>query len=193
MNVSDVLEAEEICSMADCSGSEPGNGSCKDNCSRYQISRKQEIRVYGLEDPCSVLDENKRELLRALARGRKLNETGFKFEYYALPSNPGAFVCEACLLSYLDEMDAEKFPVTVIDGTVLKTGAFPTDSELEEWTGLTFSAFDLEKEIEIQAVSNCEEMRATLCTKAESCQGAHDCFLFGGSSPDGFDCDDKLF
>ncbi len=190
MNASDALEAEKIYTMADCSGNEPGDGSCKDNCSRYQISRKQEIRVYGLEDPCSVPDENKAELFRALARGRKLSDAGFRFEYYALSSNPGAFVCEPCLLSFLDEMDAGQFPVTVSDGAILKTGAFPADSDLEEWTGLTFSVFDLETEFEIQAVSNCEEMRAALCTKGESCQGAHDCFLFGGSFPDIFDCDE---
>ncbi len=57
---------------------------------------------------------------------------------YNLSNNPDVFSQRADILAAIkDDADAT-LPITVVDGQIVKTGAYPTIDELSEYTGLVF-------------------------------------------------------
>ena len=55
-----------------------------------------------------------------------------------LTSDPDAFVNNETVLKVMQEKGNEILPVTVIDGAIVKMGAYPTIDELSNYTGLVF-------------------------------------------------------
>lgn len=57
---------------------------------------------------------------------------------YNLSNNPDVFSERADILAAIkDDADAV-LPITVVDGQIVKTGAYPTIDELSDYTGLVF-------------------------------------------------------
>ncbi|WP_270228242.1 arsenite efflux transporter metallochaperone ArsD [Lactococcus garvieae] len=50
---------------------------------------------------------------------------------YNLTSNPQVFVVNETILNLLQSKGNEILPVTMVDGTVIKTGSYPTITELQ--------------------------------------------------------------
>lgn len=80
------------------------------------------------------VDEN---LLRITGVFESLNQVD-KMEAirYNLSSTPKAFAENPAVLKELKEKGKEALPVTVLDGKVVKTGAYPTNEEIQQFTGV---------------------------------------------------------
>lgn len=62
----------------------------------------------------------------------KLKKDGFVVERYMLTNDAAAFQSEAQVVAVLKDEQLEALPITLIDGKLIKRGAYPT---LEEITG----------------------------------------------------------
>lgn len=80
------------------------------------------------------VDEN---LLRITGIFESLNKVdSIEAIRYNLSSTPKAFTENQAVLKELKEKGKEALPVTVIDGKVMKTGAYPTNEEIQQFTGV---------------------------------------------------------
>ncbi len=77
------------------------------------------------------------ELLRVAATINTLTKKGITVIRYGLSSEPQAFVDNKKVNEYLMKEDVEVLPLTIVDGEVVKTKAYPTDDEFAKWTGLS--------------------------------------------------------
>ncbi|MDR2833520.1 MAG: arsenite efflux transporter metallochaperone ArsD [Streptococcaceae bacterium] len=57
---------------------------------------------------------------------------------YNLTSSPEAYVNNLAVLKAMQENGANALPITILDGEIVKTGAYPTLEEIGEYTGVVF-------------------------------------------------------
>lgn len=57
---------------------------------------------------------------------------------YNLTSDPDMFVENEMILKKIQEQGNTILPITVLDGKIVKTGEYPTKSELTDYTGMVF-------------------------------------------------------
>jgi len=69
------------------------------------------------------------ELLRVSTVINNLNDRGVVVERHNLTSNPQAFVDNKIINDILNRDGVDVLPVTIVDGEVVKTKAYPTDAE----------------------------------------------------------------
>ena len=69
------------------------------------------------------------DLLRVSTVTNNLNNKGILVERYNLSSNPQIFVDNKEINKILNDEGIEVLPVTMVDGVVVKTKAYPTDEE----------------------------------------------------------------
>lgn len=161
----------------------PGEGTCSDTCKTCREPELQSFRIYGKDNPRQVYAGENNKLLRLLAIGEKLKEQGHKFNYYALNQDPGAFVCEPAAMECIEGSESMEFPLTVSEGIILKSGAYPDQEDFLAWTGLEISRLDLQGGAEIQAIAACETVRTIVCLNSEDCFTCRGCFLSESTSP----------
>ncbi len=77
------------------------------------------------------------ELLRVTTTINTLTKKGVTVIRYGLSSEPQAFVDNKKVNEYLMKEDVEILPITMVDGEVVKTKAYPTDDEFAKWAGLS--------------------------------------------------------
>lgn len=70
------------------------------------------------------------ELLRITTVVNNLKKNNISIERYNLSSNPQAFVDNHEINKILNRDGVEALPVTILNGVVVKTKAYPTDAEL---------------------------------------------------------------
>jgi len=70
------------------------------------------------------------ELLRLSTVLNNLNKRGIVIERYNLTSNPQAFIDNNKVNGLLNSDGVEILPITILDGEVVKTKAYPTSEEL---------------------------------------------------------------
>lgn len=73
-----------------------------------------------------------KELLRVSTVVNNLKNKGVLVERYNLSSNPQIFVDNKEINKILNDEGVEVFPVTMVDGVVVKTKAYPTNEEFCE-------------------------------------------------------------
>ncbi|KUO76895.1 MAG: transcriptional regulator [Clostridia bacterium BRH_c25] len=76
------------------------------------------------------------ELLRVSTVINNLKNKGILVERYNLSGNPQIFVDNKEINNMLNSDGVEAFPVTMVDGIVAKTKAYPTDEEFCKLLGL---------------------------------------------------------
>ena len=81
-------------------------------------------------------NDSNHELARVAAIAHTLNKKGFTVIRYGLASDHDAFVGNIKVNEYLMNNDVDSFPITLVDGEVMKTEQYPTDDEFSKWTGL---------------------------------------------------------
>lgn len=69
------------------------------------------------------------ELLRVATVLSNLEKNGVKVERYNLTNNPQAFVDDQTINEILNKDGIDRLPVTIVDGKVVKTKAYPTNNE----------------------------------------------------------------
>lgn len=73
------------------------------------------------------------ELLRIATVINSLKEKGADISRHGLSSDPMVFITRQVINDILQNEGAEVLPVTLVDGQVVKTKAYPTNQELSDW------------------------------------------------------------
>jgi hypothetical protein len=81
------------------------------------------------------------ELLRVATIINNLTKKGISIARYGLSNDPQAFVDNKKVNEYLMKEEVEVLPITIVDGEVVKTKAYPTDDEFAQWSGLAKEEF----------------------------------------------------
>lgn len=76
------------------------------------------------------------ELLRITALAAELKAKGVVLERANLSTKPEKFIQSALVSGLVKEHGVEILPLTIIDGKVIKKKTYPTNAEIEAWTGL---------------------------------------------------------
>ncbi|RNA68614.1 arsenite efflux transporter metallochaperone ArsD [Alteribacter keqinensis] len=106
------------------------------------------IRVYDPAMCCEtgvcgpVVDP---ELTRVANALFLLEQKSIDVKRYNLGNEPQAFVDETLIQKLLEEKGVDALPAVIVNGTVVKTGEYPTNKELAEWTGVREDELQPEK------------------------------------------------
>ncbi|NNM53294.1 MAG: arsenite efflux transporter metallochaperone ArsD [Spirochaetales bacterium] len=76
------------------------------------------------------------ELLRVSTEMDELARQGVQVARFNLTSNTSEFVSRKLISSQLETGGVDALPITLVDGSVVKTGAYPTTEELAGWSGV---------------------------------------------------------
>lgn len=68
-------------------------------------------------------------LLRVATTINRLGKKGIKVERHNLQEDPQAYVDNKTVNQLLNDVGVDILPITIVDGEVLKTKEYPTDSE----------------------------------------------------------------
>jgi hypothetical protein len=63
---------------------------------------------------------------------RDLNVDGVGVERYQMASHPQVFLKHPGVMSLVRELGMDTFPITVVRGRIVKTGAYPSRGEIDE-------------------------------------------------------------
>lgn len=86
------------------------------------------------------------ELLRVATTINTLATKGITVTRYGLASEPQAFVDNRKVNEYLMKEEAAVLPITLVNGEVVKTKAYPTNAEFAAWAGIDAAELASEKE-----------------------------------------------
>ncbi len=76
------------------------------------------------------------ELMRVATVINALTNLGFAIKRHNLASEPIDFVANKTVSELLQTEGADVLPITLVDGTVAKTKAYPTNEEFSQWSGV---------------------------------------------------------
>lgn len=76
------------------------------------------------------------ELMRVATMVNYLIKNGVDIKRHNLSSEPQDFVANKTVSGLLARDGADALPITLLDGEVAKTGAYPTKEELSQWLGM---------------------------------------------------------
>ncbi|GMA98308.1 arsenite efflux transporter metallochaperone ArsD [Pelosinus sp. IPA-1] len=110
------------------------------------------------------------DLLRITAVVNKINADGGKAVRYNLNSDPEMYIKNRVVNELLMKEGESILPITLVDGEVAKTGSYPSNSELADWSGLDLP-------YEAAAGSNC-----CCCDSSECCPIDQSCPIDGSCS-----------
>lgn len=77
------------------------------------------------------------ELLRVATVLNNLKKNGIIVERYGLTSNTRAFMMNSKISTLLRKKGPDALPAIVVDGEIVKTGAYPTNEEFVVWLGVS--------------------------------------------------------
>ena len=76
------------------------------------------------------------ELMRIATLVSGLSKKGITIRRHNLSSNPQDFVTNQTIHDLLKKEGADVLPITLVDGEVLKTKAYPSNEEFADWLGI---------------------------------------------------------
>lgn len=77
-----------------------------------------------------------KNLLRVSTLINNLKNKGILIERYNLSSSPQVFLDNKIVSEMLNNQGVEVLPITIVDGEVVKTKAYPTNEEFSEFLGI---------------------------------------------------------
>ncbi len=84
------------------------------------------------------------ELLRITALMNQLNKNQKQMERYNLTDHPMVFVEEQIVNLLLNDKGTDVLPITVVNGKIVKTGAYPSNDEIEKFLSITLEDKNVE-------------------------------------------------
>lgn len=82
------------------------------------------------------VDENLLRITGIFESLKKINQV--EANRYNLSSNPAGFTKNEAVLKELQEKGNDVLPITLVNDTIVKTGSYPTNEEIQEFTGIVF-------------------------------------------------------
>lgn len=82
------------------------------------------------------VDENLLRITGVFESLNKINQV--TASRYNLSSNPADFTTNETVLKELQEKGNNILPITLVNDKIVKTGSYPTNEEIQEFTGITF-------------------------------------------------------
>ena len=76
------------------------------------------------------------ELLRMSFVTKNLAKVDYPFERYNLTTDTDQFVNNEQVQALLNDKGPDALPIVLVDGEVVLTGQYPSNEELEQWTGI---------------------------------------------------------
>jgi len=76
------------------------------------------------------------ELLRMSFVMKNLAKEDYPIERYNLSTDTDHFLSNEKVNTLLNEKGTEALPIVLVDGEVVLTGKYPSNEQLEEWTGI---------------------------------------------------------
>lgn len=76
------------------------------------------------------------ELLRVTAAVTELKSKGLDIERYNLSSRPEMFIKNTMVSKYIKEKGVDNLPLTLANGRIIKEKEYPTNAEIEKFTGI---------------------------------------------------------
>ena len=76
------------------------------------------------------------ELLRVATVINRLKSQGVSIERHNLRNNPKAFVQNSLVRKTLNEKGSSVLPITMVNGKIVKTGAYLTNEEFTQFIGI---------------------------------------------------------
>ena len=76
------------------------------------------------------------ELMRIATLVNGLSKKGITIKRHNLSNNPQDFVANQTVNDLLKSEGAEVLPITLMDGEVVKTKAYPSNEEFSDWLGI---------------------------------------------------------
>lgn len=61
----------------------------------------------------------------------RLKQENYVIERYSLTQNPDAFQRDEQVMAIIKDEQVEALPISVIDGKIIKKGAYPTDEDIK--------------------------------------------------------------
>lgn len=77
-----------------------------------------------------------KELMRISVIVDTLKRRGADVERHNLKDDPAAYLSNPVVKEYLEEHGAEALPITLVDGAIATTRAYPSTRLIGEWTGI---------------------------------------------------------
>ncbi|WP_025691137.1 arsenite efflux transporter metallochaperone ArsD [Paenibacillus zanthoxyli] len=90
------------------------------------------------------------ELIRISAVVHNLKKKEFSVSRYNLTSEPDAFVANTVIRQLLTDEGPDVLPIILLDGQVVKKQGYPSNEELEEWTGIPASELSQKPKVRIE-------------------------------------------
>lgn len=97
------------------------------------------------------------ELLRISTVFNNLQKNGVTAVRFNLNSAPQAFVNNADINKLINSMGVEALPATVIDGKIVKTKAYPTNTEIAAWLEIPVSYLEAAETKKVAGGCCCSE------------------------------------
>ncbi|WIW70665.1 arsenite efflux transporter metallochaperone ArsD [Anaerosinus gibii] len=96
-----------------------------------------------------------KELLRVATVINNIEKKGIKIIRYGLSSNPQAFIMNTKVNELLREHNEKILPITLVNGEVVKSRAYPTNDEFAAWTGLAKEEFSKMPKMKHKKLGGC--------------------------------------
>lgn len=112
------------------------------------------------------------DLLRMSTVINNLRKNRINFTRFNLTSAPQAFMKNSDVTNLVNQHGIEILPVTVLDGQVVKQGAYPTNAEIAQWLDVSesmLSAEDKESTVEEQPVMETVGAGGGCCPGGDCC------------------------
>lgn len=90
------------------------------------------------------------ELIRMSAVVNNLKKKGISVSRFNLSSEPGAFVDHATVKQLLTDHGPDVLPVIIVDGQVVKQRSYPSNEELESWSGIPVSELTMKPKVRVE-------------------------------------------
>lgn len=79
------------------------------------------------------------ELLRMSSIVSNLKKRNYPIERFNLATDTGAFINQEKVKALLNDKGPDVLPIVLVEGEVLLTGQYPSNEEMEGWTGISAS------------------------------------------------------
>jgi hypothetical protein len=119
------------------------------------------------------------ELFRISRVLNKFERSGILVKRHNLSSDPGIYLSNKKVNELIAKEGVEVLPITMVDGEIIKTKAYPTNEEFSQWTGIKIKIqIPIKKYKSDQENGCCQDNASCDCStidQGNDQKGSHNC------------------